>query len=88
MGEHLDIIFNKMTDDVAYIFTVKLQLIKCFQVYHLVFVTTALWEGLGYLNTLQVIPLYTGLLLWAGGLVGEKLSVTRGVQIEPWYGKS
>lgn len=48
MGEHLDIILNKMTDDMAYIFTVKLQLIKCFQVYHLVFVTTALWEGFGY----------------------------------------
>ena len=47
--------------------------------------TTREVPGLGILNTLQVIPSCSegaGLLLWAVGLVGRKMSVITGVQIE------
>lgn len=86
MGEYLEIIFNRMHDDVPYIFTVSYSLQSAFTYFILLFFSQQpSGMGPGILNTLQVIPSCSegaGLLLWAVGLVGRKMSVITGVQIE------
>lgn len=86
MGGYLEIIFNRMYDDVPYVFAVSYSWQGDFTYLILFCLSQQLsGTGLGILNTLQVIPSCSegaGLLFGDIGLVGRKILVIRGVQAE------
>lgn len=86
MGGYLEIIFNRMYDDVPYVFTVSYSLQGDFTYFTLFCLAQQLsGKGPGILNTLQMSPSCgegAGLLFGDTGLMGRKILVIRGVQVE------
>ena len=83
MGGYLEMIFNRMYDDMPYVFTVSYSL-QADSTYFILFCLQQQLSdtGLGILKTLQVIPSCSegaGLLFGAIGLMGRKMLVIRGV---------
>lgn len=83
MGGCLEMIFNRMYDDVPYVFAVSYSL-QADSTYFILFCLRQQLSGtgLGILKTLQVIPSRSegaGLLFGAIGLMGRKILVIRGV---------
>lgn len=83
MGGYLEMIFNRIYDDMPYVLTLSYSF-QADSTYFILFCLSKQLSGtgLGILKTLQVIPSRSegaGLLFGVIGLMGRKILVVRGV---------